>query len=661
MIKVFIVDDQKSVRTRLEYLIKSVSDFKVVGTADNGLDAITYVSILQPDIVLMDIEIPRLDGLMATKLISEESPKTKILMLSSHDEQEYVTKSMSAGATGYLLKGSSDEEIEQAIRLVEQGFTHMEAELFAKMLPVFQESTEIEQVQPGSALQRRSPLERAMGSSASPARLGARRERRNILSGSSGSTPEMECNSLIPALDEAASPGSHSLSRRGTDDLQPTSNEIVPASKIPVTVGAKQQEITQHQSNSITRQIFAWLIVTLSLTNGLYIMRQWLRKPLPTLSYSEQSAALADIKFTGKVKPAKTFKIAAIAPGIVENIQVQVGEKVEVDQSLLTLKNLAAEDKKKQIIQEQQLTRQQQQGVLQQQQTAKQRVFELEQKINRLKYNLVPLRAKIAQANLQVSLAKSQAEKLPLRQRQDSVPRTKAIYERAKARFNRLKSLYQQGGISQEQLEQAQAELEVAKVDYDTAIAAAAAGTKLEQTQRELSQLQGQLAIQEQQDAIAQLEKQKQTAQLEYQQATEKLELLGQHAEQLNKYQVPQVQRIVRATEAGIITELPVTVGAQIHAGNAVVGLAKLGQLKIEVPVSGRLINALSPHQEALIQIGTRVTAQKFEGKIATVNPLPTENLNYLVEVEFANPTNSLIIGQLAQVQFLPQTMAGGN
>ena len=90
------------------------------------------------------------------------------------------------------------------------------------------------------------------------------------------------------------------------------------------------------------------------------------------------------------------------------------------------------------------------------------------------------------------------------------------------ARFNRLKSLHQQGAISQEQLEQAEAELEIAKVDYDIAIAAA--GTKLEQSQTELSQLQEKLAIQEQQDAISQLEKQKQTAQLEFQQATEKLD-----------------------------------------------------------------------------------------------------------------------------------------
>ena len=602
MINILIVDDQKSARARLEYLVKSIADFKVIGIAENGLEAIVCVKNLKPDIVLLDIEMPQLNGLMATRVIAEESPQTKILVLSSHDEQKYVKESMSAGATGYVLKGSSDEEIEQAIRFVNKGYTHMRAGLFEQMLPMVKESTEIDEFQGDLDLEGWSNL-----------------------------------------------------------DFQSISNEIIPTSSTPLTIGAKQQTITQHQSKISTQHILAWLIVTLSLTTGIYYLRQWLRKPLPTLSYSEQSAKVADTKFTGKVQPAKTFKITAISPGVVENIQVQVGEKIEVGQPLLTLRNLAAEDQKKQIIQEQQFTRQQQQTLLQQQQIAKQRIFELEQKINRLKYNLVPLRSKIAQANLQVSLAKSQAEKLPLRQRQDSVPRTKAVYERAKARFHRLESLNKQGAISLELLEQAQTELEVAQVDYDIAIAAAAAAAKLEQSQRELSQLQEKLAIQEQQDAIAQLEKQKQTAQLEQQQATEKLALLRQQAEQLNKYQVPEVQRIVRATEAGIIKELPVTVGDQIYAGNAVVKLAKLEQLKIEVPVSARLINVLSPQQQALIQIGEGVTAPKFEGKIATVNPLPTEKLNYLVEVEFANPTNSLIIGQLAQVQFLPQTIAGGN
>ena len=615
MISILIVDDQKSVRARLEYLVNSIANFKVAGIATNGIEAISAAASLQPDVILLDMEMPQIDGLTAIRLISTESANSKILVLSSHDKPEYVIESMSAGALGYLLKGASDLEIEQAIRFVHKGHTHMSAGLFAKMLPMMQGSeidvlpARIEVIEPKVVTEEISTI---------PTRLRA---------------------SSLAIMDSS-------------QELTQYQEHHPNADREPSNTG---------KNTAGKKQILAWLLLTVGLTTGIYGMRQWLKQPLPNLSHANQSATLADTKFTGKLEPAKTFKIAAINPGVVENIQVKVGERVEVGQPLLILKNLDAEGQQKQIVREKQLTKQQQQAVLQQQQTAQQRVLELEQQINRLKYSLVPLRAKIAEANLQVSLAKSQADQLPLRQRQDSVPRTEAIYQRATARFNRLASLHRQGAISLEQLEQSQAEQDIAKVDYNMAIAAASASSKLERSERELSQLKEKLAIQEQQDAIALLEKQKQTASLEYQQASDKLALLNQQAIQLNEYQVPDIRRVIAATDAGIIAELPVAVGDQIYAGNNVVGLAKLEQLKITVPVNSRIINALDKQQEAVILIGEGVTAQKFAGKIATVNPIPNEKLNYSVEVEFVNTSNSLLIGQLAQVQFLPQTIAGGN
>ena len=588
MINVLIVDDQKSVRARLEYLVQSVADFNVIGIAENGTSAIALVKLLQPDVVLLDMEMPEMSGLMVTKMVTKDFPQVKVLVLSSHDRQEYVTQSMSAGATGYLLKGSSDDEIEQAIRFVYKGCTHLGAGLFTKMLPIVEQASLFDDL----------PVEREL---------------------------------TLPSSLSASS----------------------------LAVSSQTEEILS-KPTSQKKQILAWLIVTISLTTGIYAFRQWLRQPLPTLSHAEQSKTLADTKFRGKLVPAKTFKIAALNPGIVDDVRVQVGQKVEAGQPLLSLKNLAAEAEKKQIIQEQQLTKQQQQAVLQQQQIAQQRLSDLERQIDRLKYSLAPLRARIAEANLQVSLAKSQAEKLPLRQRQDSVPRTQALYQRAEAHYNRLSSLYQQGAISLDKLEQAESELNIALVDYDMAIAAAAASTELAQNQKELSRLQSRLALQEQEDAIASLEKQKQAVSLEYQQATSKLALLRQQAAQLNKYQIPEIYKVIKATEAGVVTELPVVAGEQIYSGNAVVELAKVDRLRISIPVNARLVNALSPEQTAVIQLGSGVTAQKFEGKIATVNPLPTEKLNYLVEVEFINSTDDLSIGQLAQVQFMPQTIAGG-
>ncbi|WP_052055443.1 response regulator [Myxosarcina sp. GI1] len=593
MIGILIVDPQKSVRARLEEIINSTADFQLIGTAEDGFGAIAKVDALRPDIVLLNIEMPQLDGLTITRIIAQECKQTKIIVFSSHNNEEYIAKSIAAGATGYLLKGTSDEEIQQAIRFVHKGCTHIGAGLFETL-----------------------PLER----------------KTTLLSASSISEAIVNSSQTSVAVLERS-----------------------PAAVSPVRTN------TTPEPNKNKWSALAWLIIALSLTTGIYLMRQWLRKPLPALSLSEQTATFADTKFTGKIQPAKTFKIAAIAPAVVDEIYVQIGEEVEASQPLMVLKNAEAEAQMKQILQERQLANQQQQGVIQQQQNIKQRIYELEQQIGSLKYNLAPLRTKIAEANLEVSLAQSQADKLPLRQRQDSVARTKALYERALARFNRWNTLNKQGAISQEQLEQALADLKVAKIDFETAQAAAEAGAKLEQNQKQLSLLQEKLAVKEQEEQIAQLEKQLQAARLEERQASEKLTLLRQQATQLKEHQIPEANKTITATEAGIVAELPVTSGDRIFTGNPLVSLAKLERLKVEVPVSGRLINALTPKQQVAIQIGEGVTAQKFEGTIATVNPLPAENLNYLVEVEFDNLSNALLIGQLAKVQFLPQEIAGGN
>ncbi len=595
MIRILIVDDQKSVRARLKHLVESTSDCQVVGTAEDGLDALEQVKKLQPDIVLLDLEMPGFNGLTAIRIISQEYTDTKILVLSSHDSEEYIAKSISAGATGYLLKGTPDEEIQQAIRFVYKGYTHIGAGLFAKMLPAVRASTWM-----GSELTAR------------------------------GNVADLTTSVALEASQQSKT-------------IQPTSDRFVRGQ----TTGKWQ--------------VLVWLILAVSLTIGIYTMRQWLRRPLPSLSYSQQAASFANTEFTGRVKPAKTFKITAIAPGVIEDIRVQIGEQVEAGQPLLVLKNLEAEAANKQALQEQQLALQQQQALLQQQQTTQQQIVELEREIKNLKYNLAPLRAEIARANWQVSLAQSQADLVPLPQRQDSVPRTKAIYERALARFNRLVTLNQQGAVSHEQLEQAQAELEVAKADLTTAQAAAAAGTELERSKQELSRLQKQLVIQEQEEQIRQMEKQLQTTRLENRQATEKLELLREQAARLARNQLPEARDVVKATAAGVVTELPVVVGDRLFTGNSLIELAQLKQMKVEVAVNARLIDALRPSQGAIIKVGEGKAARQFEGAIATINPLPTENLNYLVEVQFDNPTHSLLSGQLARVHFLRQATTGGN
>lgn len=125
MIRVLIVDDQKAIRESIKVFLTEVTDLEVVGTAINGYNAIAQVRELQPDIILMDIEMPGLDGLEATKAIIQQCPQTKIIILTSHDRDDLIAQSIYVGAEGYLLKNMSSTEIIRAIRFVSEGYTQI--------------------------------------------------------------------------------------------------------------------------------------------------------------------------------------------------------------------------------------------------------------------------------------------------------------------------------------------------------------------------------------------------------------------------------------------------------------------------------------------------------------------------------------------------------
>ena len=113
------------IREGLKALIQTEQDLEVIGTAVNGEDGINQVEVCQPDIVLMDMEMPGMDGVSATKIICEKFPEVKILVLSTFDTQEYVAKSLSSGAMGYLLKGTPAQELTNAIRSVYLGYAQI--------------------------------------------------------------------------------------------------------------------------------------------------------------------------------------------------------------------------------------------------------------------------------------------------------------------------------------------------------------------------------------------------------------------------------------------------------------------------------------------------------------------------------------------------------
>ena len=120
-ITVFLVDDHAVVRDGLGFLLNAQSDINVVGNAANGREAVRQVIKLQPNVVLMDITMPELNGIEATYQISHSCPSAQIIILSMHATSEHIARALQAGARGYLLKESAGDEVVSAIRAVYAG------------------------------------------------------------------------------------------------------------------------------------------------------------------------------------------------------------------------------------------------------------------------------------------------------------------------------------------------------------------------------------------------------------------------------------------------------------------------------------------------------------------------------------------------------------
>lgn len=139
MIHLFIVDDQAIVRHGLKRLLEIQEDLIVVGDAENGKETLLSLASLEqdlklPDVVLLDVRMPIMDGVATTKQLIQQYPKIKILILTTFDDDEYISRAMNYGAKGYLLKDSPPEDLAMAIRVVNQGNTYMGSGLIEKIL-----------------------------------------------------------------------------------------------------------------------------------------------------------------------------------------------------------------------------------------------------------------------------------------------------------------------------------------------------------------------------------------------------------------------------------------------------------------------------------------------------------------------------------------------
>ena len=133
-VTVLVVDDQRLVREGIASLLNIQEGLRVVGTAVDGQEAIEKALALAPDVILMDVRMPVLDGIAATAQIRMKLPRCQVLMLTTFDDEEYVIKSLQAGASGYLLKDIPATDLAQAVRLTHVGIYQLSPSVMGKLV-----------------------------------------------------------------------------------------------------------------------------------------------------------------------------------------------------------------------------------------------------------------------------------------------------------------------------------------------------------------------------------------------------------------------------------------------------------------------------------------------------------------------------------------------
>ncbi len=137
MIKILIADDQELIRQSLMIILDNVPDFEVVDCVADGIEVMASVKQDKPDVILMDIRMPRMDGVVCTQRIKELYPDIKIIILTTFDDDEYVFNALKFGASGYLLKGISMKELSDAIRKVYNGTAMINEDIASKVVRLF--------------------------------------------------------------------------------------------------------------------------------------------------------------------------------------------------------------------------------------------------------------------------------------------------------------------------------------------------------------------------------------------------------------------------------------------------------------------------------------------------------------------------------------------
>ena len=137
MIKVMIADDQQLIRESLKIVLNTEEELEVTSAVGDGDEVLDTIKSNCPDVILMDVRMPKMDGVACTKLVKKNYPEVKIIILTTFDDDEYVYDAIRFGASGYLLKGISTDELVKAIKVVYQGQAMLNPDIASKVLRFF--------------------------------------------------------------------------------------------------------------------------------------------------------------------------------------------------------------------------------------------------------------------------------------------------------------------------------------------------------------------------------------------------------------------------------------------------------------------------------------------------------------------------------------------
>lgn len=137
MIRVLIADDQALIRESLKIVLDTKPNIQVVGTAADGQEALSQILSLEPDVVLMDVRMPKIDGVQCTKQVKEQKPQVKVIILTTFDDDAYISDAITYGASGYLLKGESIDETVAAIESVALGGVTMNSQVTQRLVQMY--------------------------------------------------------------------------------------------------------------------------------------------------------------------------------------------------------------------------------------------------------------------------------------------------------------------------------------------------------------------------------------------------------------------------------------------------------------------------------------------------------------------------------------------